>query len=31
MWNVGVIHLVRTQNFSKNEDFLLPDTQTYVI
>ena len=27
---LGVIDLVRTQNFPKNYDFLLPDTNTYV-
>ena len=26
----GIIHLVRTQNFSKNEHFLPPDIYTYV-
>ena len=25
-----VIHLVRTQNFPKNEHFLPPDTHTYL-
>ena len=27
---LGIIHLVRKQNFSKNLHFLLPDTRTYV-
>ena len=26
----GIIHLIHTQNFPKNEHLLLPDTQTYV-
>ena len=26
----GIIHLVRTQKFPKNYDFLHPDTNTYV-
>ena len=28
--NAGVIHLVRTQNFPKNQHFLPPDMHTYV-
>ena len=26
----GIIHLIRTQNFPKNQHFLPPDTHTYV-
>ena len=29
-FNFGIIHLVRIQNFPKNQHFLLPDTHTYV-
>ena len=29
-WSLGVIHLVRTQNFPKNQRFLPPDTHTFV-
>ena len=29
-FNFGIIHLVRKQNFPKNQPFLLPDTHTYV-
>ena len=27
---IGIIHLVRTENFPKNYHFLPPDTHTYV-
>ena len=27
----GTIHLVRSQNFTKNKHFLPPDTQTYLM
>ena len=29
-FNFGIIHLVRKQNFPKNQHFLLPDTHTYM-
>ena len=28
--HLGIVYLVRTQNFSKNWHFLPPDTHTYV-
>ena len=30
LFYLGVVHLVRTQNFPKNQHFLPPDTHTYV-